>query len=177
MHASGEQTEACKRLTRLLLPGDINSLFRRFLGIADQGHVLGNKKAAQSADSLLRFGLANRKNSARSPWYLASGRLFSRPPNRVLPDRSKTRQSHLLPRFATSISNIKSWSKINQFSSRGQRFFGALATSPAYPRRNDGTGRYMPTKSGRAIFRIGRLLGRLHTLVRVRFEVRVQYLL
>jgi hypothetical protein len=123
MHASGEQTEACKRLTRSLLAGDIDSLFGRFLGIADRDYILGDKKAAQSADSLLRFGLANRKNNARSPWYLASGRLFSRPPSRVLPDRSKTRQSHLLPRFATSTSNIKGLSKINQFSSTGQRFF------------------------------------------------------
>jgi hypothetical protein len=32
----------------------------------------------------------------------------------VLPDRSKTRQSHRLPRFVTKNSNIRSWYETNQ---------------------------------------------------------------
>ena len=65
-------------------------------------------QGAQSAASLFRFGWANNRNSARSPWYLASLRLVSRAPTTVLPDGSKTRHSHPdLPRFVTTTSNIR----------------------------------------------------------------------
>jgi hypothetical protein len=52
-------------------------------------------RQAQSAASLLRLGLANSKNSARSPWYLAPGRLTCHPLMMAFPDESTTRHSHL----------------------------------------------------------------------------------
>jgi hypothetical protein len=42
----------------------------------------------------------------------------------VLPDRSKTRQSHLLPRFATTTSNIRNKYETNQKGLRERRFYG-----------------------------------------------------
>jgi len=40
--------------------------------------------------------LANRRNSARLPLYLAAGRVRSNPPIIVVPWRSQTRHSHLV---------------------------------------------------------------------------------
>jgi hypothetical protein len=53
----------------------------------------------------------------------------------------------LQPQLLTSIVCLRSINLVQGDSD----FFGAQATSRAYPRRNDGTGRYLPTKSGRAI--------------------------
>jgi hypothetical protein len=54
------------------------------------------------------FGIANNRNIARSAWYLAAWRLFSRPLMMGRPDGPKTRHSHAdRRRFSITTSSIK----------------------------------------------------------------------
>jgi hypothetical protein len=85
-------------------------------------------RQAQSAASLLRLGLANSKNSARSPWYLAPGRLTCHPLMMAFPDESTTRHSHLdRPRpLSTTTSSIN---RIGRTSSYKVQSHGAFTST------------------------------------------------